>query len=680
MADTGGLNTLVANPEARPQPRLSAVERESAERQRDRARREQGMQMLEADAPEKSFGETLSGVWEGMPLYDKLALGTAPIPVVGDVVGGVADLISLAKEPSWTNLGFLGAGLLPWVPSGTVSRTVKKFMNQPRTDTGSIVKAATNAQNFIPNYYAPGVTGAGKGLAYLRTIPKVAKNVVKSRYNPTDRAIQKEYNLSVTDRKVAQDALRISQEETDILEPIKEQIKAMKKDRSAFTGEKRTVTETIDGVKVKKVVDVETEDFKKLNEDARASRSRANHAGKKAIAQMNQSRSITKQRLGPDSGLEGLIQNINRVDHVQTFKSFNRGEGDYFEKVGDLIPTEIGRAGVDQIFKAIKTLPAIGYNPKKNYQMNIRRVHTGSAGELDQGMNARLYSSVDKNGKVTGETVSLTDIKNKIFLETPDLTKAQQKQKTYLRKSLGEKIGDRAFEKYMKENPSPKKIVRIETTKDFLKKLKENNIHVLNEREMLKGIKEGRDVPAVITGSAKTDAYELGGANYMTAINKDGKAITIVNDEHDLGKFKLPLADRYMNVSEPIVTDLTGKKITTKKQAKKKAELTAEKDIATENAIKKYEEIDGVKVRELNAKGKYEYLPLPAGFKRHEQWARTQAVAKVRPSHKDYSRLSKEVGQFAPMRVAKPLVKEEDKKAGGSVIQRNPYDYPPRAI
>jgi len=69
------------------------------------------------------------------------------------------------------------------------------------------------------------------------------------------------------------------------------------------------------------------------------------------------------------------------VDHVKTYKSFNKGEGDYFEKVGDLIPTGIGRQGVDQIFKAIKTLPAIGYNPKKNYQMNIRRVYTGSAGK-----------------------------------------------------------------------------------------------------------------------------------------------------------------------------------------------------------------------------------------------------------------------------------------------------------
>ena len=93
MSDEGGLSALVSNPEA--QPRLSAVEREAAERQRDRERREQGMQMLETDAlrsDENSLidlskaGEALSGIWEDMPWYDRAALSTALVPIVGDVV------------------------------------------------------------------------------------------------------------------------------------------------------------------------------------------------------------------------------------------------------------------------------------------------------------------------------------------------------------------------------------------------------------------------------------------------------------------------------------------------------------------------------------------------------------------------------------------------------------------
>ena len=33
------------------------------------------------------------------------------------------------------------------------------------------------------------------------------------------------------------------------------------------------------------------------------------------------------------------------------------------------------------------------------------------------------------------------------------------------------------------------------------------------------------------------------------SITKDGKAVTIVNDEHDLFSFKLPNADRFMNAT-----------------------------------------------------------------------------------------------------------------------------------
>ena len=99
------------------------------------------------------------------------------------------------------------------------------------------------------------------------------------------------------------------------------------------------------------------------------------------------------------------------------------------------------------------------------------------------------------------------------------------------------------------------------------------------------------------------------------------------------------------------------------------------------SAIEEYEKIPGVKVREFNEKTKkYKYLPKPVGFKSHEQWARAQAVAKAQPTRKDYSRLAFETG-FASGRVARPLTSdEENKKGGGSVIERNPYNYPPRSI
>ena len=72
-------------------------------------------------------------------------------------------------------------------------------------------------------------------------------------------------------------------------------------------------------------------------------------------------------------------------------------------------------------------------------------------------------------------------------------------------------------------------------------------------------------------------------------------------------------------------------------------------------------------------------LKTPPGMTKAQFYA-VQAVANMRPDNPDYSRILKEVGMFTPLRAAKPLREEEDKKAGGSVMERNPYNYQPRAI
>ena len=77
---------------------------------------------------------------------------------------------------------------------------------------------------------------------------------------------------------------------------------------------------------------------------------------------------------------------------------------------------------------------------------------------------------------------------------------------------------------------------------------------------------------------------------------------------------------------------------------------------------------------------------MPVGFKTKEQWARVQAVANLKPSKKDPSRLYKEAGIGLPVRASKPLLREEEevivqeRKKGGSVVERNPYHYTAKAI
>ena len=580
----------------------------------------------EAEA-EKSVGEIISDVYQGMSDYDKAALFTAPIPVVGDVVGAVADTRALVKDPSLANLGFLAAGLLPFVPSGGIRRAARDLQKQ---------KAFTNLRNFVPGFYGSGVTKAQQVAAYGRTIPEGLANIAQARYDPKSRALQNELNISVADRKTARQALKVSETLDPQIKANAKRLKEMKKEGTAYVpGEFRTYEGKKNPVK--------TPEFTKLENETRALRTQANDAGKKAMGQLNQSRSMTKQFFGADTGLQGLLKNFDKVDHIKTFDNFN--ETDYFKTVGDLIPKQIGREGVDEIFKQIRTLPAIGFNPNRKYQMNIRRVATGSAGELNPGMKAKLYSGQ-----------SLQNIKDTVFSE--EVVKRVKNPKTG------------------RLNKKTKLVPKKYTSDDeFLQSLKSSGLRVLNEDAVLKG------KPAILTGSAKTDAYELGGANYMTAISKDGKVTTILNDEHDLlgGKIprtnievgKLPGADRYMNVSEPMTYDLFKTKKLTKKQKDFQDKLKKEKDEASAAAIKEYEKIPGVDVS-----GK-----LPEGFKTREQWARAQAVAKAQPTQKDYTRVVTEAA-FIPSRVARPAFRseEENKKGGGSVVERNPNNYSPKAI
>jgi len=60
-------------------------------------------------------------------MLDRAALATAAIPIVGDVIGGAADVGHLIKDPSLVNVGLLAAGLIPAIPAGSVLRQVGAF-------------------------------------------------------------------------------------------------------------------------------------------------------------------------------------------------------------------------------------------------------------------------------------------------------------------------------------------------------------------------------------------------------------------------------------------------------------------------------------------------------------------------------------------------------------------------
>ena len=70
-----------------------------------------------------------------MPARDQLALGTSPIPVLGDLTGGYADVMNMVDNPEERTLGNIamaGIGLVPGIPSLSAARRTAKHMNSAR--------------------------------------------------------------------------------------------------------------------------------------------------------------------------------------------------------------------------------------------------------------------------------------------------------------------------------------------------------------------------------------------------------------------------------------------------------------------------------------------------------------------------------------------------------------------
>jgi hypothetical protein len=593
VAEKGGLASLPNQEES-----LSLVEKQ--ELLAERIRREGETSLAPVIA--KDIGRTIQEVHDNMSPLDKAALYTAPVPLLGDVVGGVADTAALIEDPSLVNAGLMAAGLIPFVPSGGVTRTAQKVM--------------ANVQNEIPGFYAA-TNPAAQAATVAKTIPQDIINIGKARYDPSSRALQDEFNISVADQRAADKAIKVSEEVT----PKIDALEARQKELRQFEDGKYPSNEDL-------------AEIKRLEKEASKLRRTASQATKQAMGQLNQSRSFTNQYFGPTeeraTGLKSILDNIDKVDHVRTFKQFN--VDDYIKEVGDV--ADVDKKDMVAMFDQVKKMQRM--DPTKPYQMNIRRANTGSAGNIDPGMKGMAYRSTTAEKGVTD--LNLTGIKNSVF-----------SGKTFT------------------------------SDKKFLDKLQEAGVRVLNPEEVLKGR------AAIIKGSAKTDAYEMGGVGVVTSIDKKGKVVSIVNDEHDLFNLKLPGGDRYMNVSTPLVYELvknkTGATSATQKAAKNK--LSTSKTKAVDKATKKYESI----LKDLNVDIAEK---VPEGFGSREQYLRALTVANLKPSHKDYSRLVKDFGIGAPTRAARAILGTEEeeeevievqRKRGGSVIERDPYNnYAPKAI
>ena len=100
------------------------------------------------DAPDTLDLLKNTGQWMKENPLDALAIGTAPIPVAGDVIGVANDLRHLAQNPSWGNLGWTALGALPFVPSGIGANVFRRKTKQPSQMTPAELRAEATAQRF----------------------------------------------------------------------------------------------------------------------------------------------------------------------------------------------------------------------------------------------------------------------------------------------------------------------------------------------------------------------------------------------------------------------------------------------------------------------------------------------------------------------------------------------------
>ena len=423
--------------------------------------------------------DTVGDVWSGMPLRDKAAIATSPVPIVGDVVGAYADARHIGEQYGktgkvpWLDVGMALTGLLPWIPPAVAQRGIRKGAKSV------VQKALRNQPNYLPGFYSGNpiqkLGAVGYGAA------QGAWNMARQAHSPKRQGLWREHGIS----SVEQDVIK----------------KSVQKIEGSYNP----------GV-INRATDKITDILDSKGPGAGGPKSSLRDPQKKAMGEMNKAILMSKQY-----GTKNFYSALDGMDY-QDFA--NLSKADYNKLVKGT--TGLNDDTMSSVFRAVNQLQ--GVDPKKVYRMGLRNPDTGASGHITN----MLYK-----GKVWG----------------------------------GSGIG--AMRSVFKQGDKTKK---FKTNLDLVEAMEAKGINVFNAGKVREAAKKGKDnVEVILQGSSKTDAYELGGANYVTVVKKDGRAVSFMNDENDLAPIplskltggrlknrdvKAPMADRMIAMSTPIHVDL----------------------------------------------------------------------------------------------------------------------------
>ena len=211
-----------------------------------------------------------------------------------------------------------------------------------------------------------------------------------------------------------------------------------------------------------------------------AQKVKARDVGKEVAGQINQTRLFNEQY----KRRETLYDALDGIDQA-TFAKFGRGEYDKIMKAA----TGLNKDTMSAVFRQMGKGQGIDLDAK-DWRMAIRRPYTGQASG-----NLRTPLTASRSTIYGGKNI-------------------QAVRSTFKGK-------------------------KFENNLDLLDALEGQGIRVVNDKKIRDAAKKGKDnVEVVLSGSHVTDAYELGGVNYLTVIKKDGNLVSFGNDGNNLAAVK----------------------------------------------------------------------------------------------------------------------------------------------
>lgn len=485
---------------------------------------------------------------EDMPIYDKVALATAPVPVLGDVTGLFADAATLWNEPSWSNAGWAALGLLPWVPSLSQRKAWEQIVQ--------------NMPNERPNFYkeVQGVPMSrlfAQGWDTADAMYQGFKNAQLQNLSPQARANWRAEGVSKTTQDVMEDVRRRMAQTTDpeerayLAKVAQGQLNQSVLFKNQYNNKTGDLLRQQQQLSYPSVGYSSPQEFSRLLEP---------YADVMQVEGKDLDTIFEAMRQQQKVGFLGTVGSKLTGGKVDLRKNFpidentplmlkhlsNKSSGMLNNAIASVQTPQKAR-GLDG--KAITPYKLIGdVLSNRPFSAPI-----GGISEIAQLSESALKPKIFDKMSSSGAFDRLQDAfaKNPAILQARNADEAvkmlKQQSKTFFGKQDG--LTEARFKKIL----SSKQQQTLDKA-DLIAQLESKNINVYNKAKVLADPTQ----PVLVIGSNKSDAFELGGVNIVNAVYPNGKVVSFVNDQNDLMGAAAPKGGYALTVSAPLVQHFGG--------------------------------------------------------------------------------------------------------------------------